>query len=268
VVKLALAAPTQVGRGDAQMTGASQRTRRAGPESAVARATLCSSLLIVVALTSAACGTSAAITASSRRVILTVTSPESRYERTAADTVTLRGIVVPPEAHVEIQGKRVPSPTGLFAWRESLTGPADTFLIVARAPGLAPATATVVVVRANPGSPGYVRGPHGASVAAGPAAPVSGTAVTVPKRAQSPRSNAQRRAGAGTGTRTGGPSGAPASGSTPAVTTTVETSVPNHTAERHGVAEPHVAAEHEAERHEEAAEPAAPVPTAPPPTTR
>ncbi len=64
-----------------------------------------------------------------------------------ADRVTVRGTVAPPNATVQILGKTAQVGNGVFAGSVALHTGENTIDVVASAPGVAPATATVVVTR-------------------------------------------------------------------------------------------------------------------------
>jgi hypothetical protein len=111
------------------------------------------------------------------RVRLTIVSPPP-FLVTDAAHITLRGIVSPPEARVEIQGSNTPAPSGLFVSTLPLQAGTNTLIVDAAVQGIPSARDVVVVVRHLSAE---LRHTHGGTVPSTPSLP-----STSPRTAEVP----------------------------------------------------------------------------------
>lgn len=93
-------------------------------------------------------------------VSITVTSPASGSV-VAAESVTVRGTVTPVTAKVEVNGHAAAAGSGAFAGVASLHPGQNTLNIIASAPGQAPGTTTLILIRQTSGSTGTTEAHHG-----------------------------------------------------------------------------------------------------------
>jgi hypothetical protein len=92
-------------------------------------------------------------------VSITVTSPTSGSV-VGAESVTVRGTVTPATAKVEINGHAAAAGNGAFAGVASLHPGQNMLNVIASAPGLAPGTTTLALIRQTSGSAGTTEAHH------------------------------------------------------------------------------------------------------------
>jgi hypothetical protein len=95
-------------------------------------------------------------------VTVAVSSPTSGTV-IAADSVTVRGTVDPPNATVQVQGKPAAVGNGVFTGTANLHGGKTTIDVIGSAPGEAPGSTTVSVTQQSSGSSGGSHQPSGGS---------------------------------------------------------------------------------------------------------
>ena len=109
-----------------------------------------------VAVAIIGCGstaTNATNTPGSGTVSVAVTSPTGGSV-IAADNVTIRGTVNPPNATVQIQGRPAAVGNGVFTGTAALHGGKTTIDVIGSAPGAAPGSTSVAVTQQSSGSGG------------------------------------------------------------------------------------------------------------------
>ncbi len=98
-------------------------------------------------------------------VSITVTSP-TNGSVVGAESVTVHGTVTPATAKVEIDGHSAAAGNGAFACVASLHPGQNTLNIITSAPGQAPGTTTLVLIRQTSGSTGTTEAHHGETATA------------------------------------------------------------------------------------------------------
>lgn len=115
------------------------------------------------ALGAAGCGSSSntsTVVVSGGAVKVIVTAPTSGSV-IDSDSVTVRGTVTPANATVQVAGKPAAVGNGIFTGTASLHGGKTTIDVIGSAPGAAPGSTSIVVVR--PGAPGQAKQNSGGS---------------------------------------------------------------------------------------------------------
>lgn len=114
--------------------------------------------------------TSTPSVAGSGTVTVAVTSPTSGTV-IAADSVTVRGTVEPPNATVQVQGKPAAVGNGVFTGTANLHGGKTTIDVIGSGPGEAPGSTSVSVTKQSSGGSGGPKTSSGTTTIAPPAPP-------------------------------------------------------------------------------------------------